>query len=264
MIELSLSKANRIRLARAFRNVPRVDLSIQSVIEGQMGRAYVDDLEEPTAYKIAAGPFFYFAGEYLSPGGWAMLSSIKPYDLFMPSAPGWLEGAKSLFSGRLASTDRYRFSAENLSAVRLEQLVSASPFQGEALPMDLDFVSALWGEEHFVDFSEFDSPQDFAARGLGFYLERNGKVIGAAFSSLVCSRGIEISVYVDEKRRRQGVATLLSARLLLWCLERGDEPHWDAANPESAKLALKLGYTPTGSYRAYYLTEPRAEQAWSR
>jgi len=257
VIELSLNKANRINLAHAFRNVPRVDLSIDCVIEGQMGRAYVDDLEDPTAYKIAAGPFFYFAGEYLSPGGWAMLGTIKPYELFMPSAPGWIEGAKSLFAGRLNGVDRYSFSSANLSAKKLERIVAASAFQDEAHPMDLAFVSELWGEEHFVDFSEFDSAQDFIARGVGFYLKKNGKAIGAAFSSLVCSRGIEISVYVEEKHRRQGIATLLSARLLLWCLKRSAEPHWDAANPESAKLALKLGYTPTGSYEAHYLVEPR-------
>ena len=46
--ELPLNKANRIKLAIAFKNVPRVDLSIDSAIEGQMGKAFVDDLREHT------------------------------------------------------------------------------------------------------------------------------------------------------------------------------------------------------------------------
>jgi hypothetical protein len=31
------------------------------------------------------------------------------------------------------------------------------------------------------------------------------------------------------------------------------EAHWDAANPQSCKLAEKLGYIQTGEYQAYYL-----------
>lgn len=64
-----------------------------------------------------------------------------------------------------------------------------------------------------------------------------------------------MSLYVQDKYRRQGMATALAARLLCWCLERGLEAHWDAANPESCALALKLGYQPLGSYLAYYLLE---------
>lgn len=39
IVQYPLSKANRIRLARAFRHVPRVDVSIECVLEGQMGAA---------------------------------------------------------------------------------------------------------------------------------------------------------------------------------------------------------------------------------
>jgi hypothetical protein len=39
MIEYPLTKANRLRLARAFVKVPRVDLSIDCVLEGQMDAA---------------------------------------------------------------------------------------------------------------------------------------------------------------------------------------------------------------------------------
>jgi hypothetical protein len=52
--ELELTKTNRLTLARAFKNNKRVDTSIDCVIEGQMGRAFVDDLHEPTAYRITA------------------------------------------------------------------------------------------------------------------------------------------------------------------------------------------------------------------
>jgi len=74
-----------------------------------------------------------------------------------------------------------------------------------------------------------------------------------AWSSLVCSRGIEVSVSVAPEHRMRGMATVLSAYLVMWCLENGVQPHWDAANPESCRLAEKLGYTRAGTYRAHLL-----------
>lgn len=79
--------------------------------------------------------------------------------------------------------------------------------------------------------------------------------MGVAYSSLVCSQGIEVSIYVEEAYRRQGVATALGSRLLLECLTYNLRPNWDAANPESVKLAKKLGYLYLESYDAYYHTK---------
>lgn len=53
--ELMLTKANRLELARAFRHNKRVDISIDCVIEGQMGKAFVDDPAAPTVFKITQG-----------------------------------------------------------------------------------------------------------------------------------------------------------------------------------------------------------------
>ena len=46
------TKANRIRFTRAFRNSKRVDLSIDCVIESQMGKAFTDSLGDPMAFKM--------------------------------------------------------------------------------------------------------------------------------------------------------------------------------------------------------------------
>ena len=255
MIEYPLTKANRIRLARAFRDVPRVDLSIECALESQMGRAYVDDIDHPVAFKIQVGPFFYLAGDPASTAAQAMLGEIGVYMLFMPSAPGWLEAAQAMYADRLMPIDRYSFSSGQLSPDRLEQLCLVSAYASRVEQMDLEFAQSLWGREHFIDLSDYDSPGDFIERGTGFYVRDGGSVAGAAFASLACSRGIEVSLYVDEPYRRKGMATVLSANLLRWCMQHSTDPHWDAANPESCALAIKLGYKPQGSYLAHYLRE---------
>ena len=255
--ELPLTKANRIKLASAFRRVPRVDLSIDCAIEGQMGKAYVDDLDHPNVFKIETGPFFYFSGEPNGAAGKKMLADITPYNLFMPSAPGWVEAACAIHTGNLFEIDRYSFSPRSLSSLRLGQLDQSSPHRDSIQPMTVQFVrryaDQFWGSDYFIELSMYDSPADFAQRSAGFYLADGDEVVAAAYGSLACSLGLEVSIYVAESYRRQGIATALASRLLLWCLERDLEPHWDAANPESCKLALKLGYLPLGSYNAYYL-----------
>lgn len=90
-------------------------------------------------------------------------------------------------------------------------------------------------------------------RGIGYYAEKSGEIIGAAYASLACNQGIEISLFVSDDHRRQGVATALAAHLVRWCLENNMEAHWDAANSEFCRLAERLGYISTGKYQAYYL-----------
>lgn len=213
-MEYPLTKANRLELARSFRNVPRVDISIECVLEGQMGKVFVDNVEKPSAYKIQVGPFFYFAGKPSD----EMLKNIKPYTLFMPSSQGWLEAGQKMYGERLHSFDRYSFSSGQLSREQLQNLCQASKFATGIKQMDIALITRLWGQGHFIDVSDFESPADFIERGIGYYLEQDGAVIGAAYSSLVCSKGIEVSLFVTDEYRQQGIATSLSAHLINWTL----------------------------------------------
>ena len=251
--ELPLNKANRIKLAIAFKNVPRVDLSIDSAIEGQMGKAFVDDLREPNVFRIEVGPFVYFAGEVASAGSREMLENLTTQVLFMPSAPGWIEAGKELYGARLGGFTRYSYSFESVTIDHLDHLLQTSTFTDEVKQMDQEFALQLRGKDHFIDFSDFDSAEDFVERGLGFYLDKSGRIMGAIYSSLVCSIGMEVSLFVVNDYRRQGVATMLASCFLKRCLENKMEAHWDAANAESCNLAEKLGYTPIGEYKAHYL-----------
>jgi GNAT superfamily N-acetyltransferase len=247
--ELPLTPPNRLRLAEAFRHNPRVDYSIDCVIEGQMGRAYTDDLENSTAWRITVGPFWYFAGDADGPGGRALLSEFPPYNLLMPSPPAWIHAAREMFGDRMVTFPRYSFEAGGLNESHLGAILDASPHRDRVRRVDAALLAA---PGNMVETEDFDSADDFLARGVGYTLLEDGKPAGAAYSSLVCSRGIEVSLFVDEPYRRRGIATAISAALLLECVRRGLRPNWDAANQESCALAEKLGYTYAGSYESYY------------
>jgi len=254
--ELELTKGNRLRVARAFRLSKRVDFSIECAIEGQLGKVLVDNLSHPTAYCIRVGPFGYFAGEARSAGGYQLMQSFPAYHLLMPSPAAWLEIAQEIYGVHLKSFPRYSFSSTQLSPEHLTQLLERSPFRERIIPVSLDLaMEATERPEGYLDLSDFDSVSDFVERGFGYTLLADGKTVGVAYSSLVCSQGIEVSVYVEEAYRRQGAATALCSRLLLECLRHNLRPNWDAANPESIKLAQKLGYLYLESYDAYYHTK---------
>ncbi len=251
--ELALSRTNRLKLARAFRHNKRVDYGIDCVVEGQMGRALADDPDRSTAFCINVGPFWYFAGDADSPGGQTLLQDLPAYGLLMPSPPAWIAAAQAAFQDRLRSFPRYSFSPDPLSETHLAGLFDDSPYRDQVVPLETTLVARLAAQpESYLEIEAFDSPADFVARGVGFAALDGARVMGVAYSSLVCSRGIEVSVYVQERYRRQGVATALAGRLLLHCQRHGIQPNWDAANPESCKLALKLGYAFVETYDAYY------------
>lgn len=247
--QLELSKASRLRLAEAFRHNQRVDYSLDCVIEGQMGHAFVDDPAQPTAWRVTIGPFWYFAGDADSPGGRALMAEFPPYNLLMPSSPAWVALAKETFGHRLVSFPRYSFATDQLVDTYLAALLDGSPHHDRVRRVDAELLAR---PDNYVETEDFESPADFLARGIGYTMLEDDRLVGAAYSSLVCSRGIEVSLFVDESYRRRGVATALSAALLLECVRRGLRPNWDAANMESRALAEKLGYTFAGSYDSYH------------
>lgn len=254
--KLELTKTNRLKIADAFRAVPRVDMSLPCVIEGQMGQAFVDDPARPTIYQVNIGPFHYFAGTAVSAQAQTMMANFPAYNLLMPSAPGWAGLARQQFGNALQTIMRYSFSSESLSVNHLNTLLTNGSFKGKIVAMDAALAENLsTTTDPYFDPGDFDSAEDFAARGLGFAALVAEEPVGVAYASLVCSQGIEVSIFVEEPHRRQGIATALAANLLLACLQRGRHPNWDAANPESVRLAKKLGYRFIGSYEAYFHTK---------
>ncbi|MCA9903028.1 MAG: GNAT family N-acetyltransferase [Anaerolineae bacterium] len=251
MLPYPLTRPHRLRLAHAFAPIPRVDISIECAIEDQMGKAFVDSTENPQLFMIEQDGFFcYFAGALNSTAGSAFLSRLPNGRMLMAGSPGWQTAVENSFDDNLIHISRDSYSSAALSVDHLRSLASSNPQTPHVVRVD----AALAGTDTpYLDIGAFDSPDDFVARGIGFCMMKDGTIIGGAYSSLVCSNAIEVSIVVDPAQRRQGIATALSCQLLLWCLDHHLAPHWDAANAESCSLAEKLGYTEARKYAAYYL-----------
>ena len=137
---LELTKANRLKVARAFRLNKRVDFSIECAIEGQLGTVLVDDATQPTAYCIRVGPFGYFAGDARHAGGRLLMQGFPAYRLLMPSPLEWLASAQDVFGEHLKSLPRYSFSSAPLSSEHLTRLLEGSPFRECIIPLSVDLA----------------------------------------------------------------------------------------------------------------------------
>jgi hypothetical protein len=118
--QLALTKANRLKIAQAFRRHPHVDLAIECVVEGQMGTVFVDAPENPTVYRIVLGPFWYLAGEARSTAGHEIVKDLPVYTLLMPSPPDWVQVAKEICRTKLLEFTRVAWPRTDCHRSRLK------------------------------------------------------------------------------------------------------------------------------------------------
>lgn len=256
MYTFELNRANRLILGRAFRYAKHVDVAIDSVIEGHMGEAFVDDLTTPSAFQLRIGPFCYFAGNFENENAVMMVKELEPYRLVMTCPSRVIKIAEGHFGKRFVRFPRTSFSSESLSIDHVSSLLEETRFQARLSRIDRELLAQLSDQQdRFLDISAYESIDDFLSRGIGYYLTLNDRLVGVAYSSLVSNTGIEVSIYVEPDYRRQGVATALGCALVRECLKRNIDPHWDAANAESCTLAERIGYVQAGVYSAFYIKE---------
>ncbi len=250
-----LTRQNRVRLARAFANVPEVDISVACVVEDQMGDAFVDSADNPTVFMIVQDGFFtYFAGDLASDAGKAFLANVPDGRMLMAGSEGWHDLLPAIYGERLHEIKRYSFDSDTLNLKHLSSLADNNHHTAHIQRITAEI--ATYTDFRYLEIGAYDSPADFYARGIGYCMLVEDKIIGVAYASLACGTAIEISIFVENDFRRTGIATALATQLLIWCLENGVSPHWDAANEESCDLAEKLGYTNRSLYRAYFLRKP--------
>ena len=230
----------------------RVDLAIQSILEGQTGAHFaikVNDRNHPVAAQLLHGTFTVFAG---SPGdaiGQSFIRKLKSPCAIQPSPGRWIDLVKATYPDNIQTFTRYSFGHASLNKAHLQSLIDQHPLKDQVQQLDeqmaLELSKDEWGQYHFMNYN---SPRHFIQKGIGYGVIVANTIAAACTSALVCSTGIELNIITDPRFRKKGLATLVAARLILDCLEKGLEPHWDAANMVSKDLALKLGYTLTGEY----------------
>ncbi len=249
-----LNTDSRNKLATMFENMNSTMLL--SYLQGHMGEAWVDNLENPTVAQVMVGIFVFYAGDAHSEAAKELLYNLPEHILVIVDTDDWKKRIETIHAARIEKFDRFRFekNPEHLDAKHLQGYLSTLPEGYELKRIDASLVNEDSLHKLSPEFTGlFDSAQDYLNRGLGFCIVHKGQVVSGASSFSIYDNGLEMEVATDPAHQKMGLATIVSSALILDCIEKGIYPNWDAANPESLHLAKKLGYVFKEPYDTYYI-----------
>lgn len=248
----------RSRLVTLFAPHRRDRAIIDCVLEGHVGQAFADDLAAPTVARLDCGPFAALGGDPDLPAARELLR-YAPIDWVTPETDAWRAFLEAEFAGRIRRIDFVELSAASLDAGRLEALSRALPKGFTLVGLDAQLAEALirdLGKKWLLD--SYVSMDDFLARGVGYVVLCEGRVVASATSAVSSSRAIDIDIEVAPAHRRKGLGAAVGAALALECVQRGIEPLWLASNDISVRLARNLGYVASGEYETFEVQPARA------
>jgi len=223
-------------------------------IDQARGHLWVDSLESPTVARLLLSFLNAFAGDSSSQVARDLVRMIEPMQVVFGSDDGWPQLFKEVWGERLGVQPRAFFSPDSLDIEHLRELRSQVPSGYSLERMDLDTIRKVDKRRAIHIPMFFGNSEDFFNMGLAFCIKYEGKVVSMASTFTPYTDQFEIQVdTLDNDHRRKGLATAVSAALIIHALENGLTPHWDAANEVSIHLALKLGYTDPDHWDAYYL-----------
>ena len=230
---------------------------IDAVLQGYQGTAVADDEHTPRVARLILADVVTFGGDAARPLARKWVAEMPPRRAIWPAPGGWHKLLFAIHGERLIRMKRHTLSGAELNVEYLRSLAKEIPegFRIERIGIELarQIVadSSLISKDHVT---QFESPEDFVERGVGYVVLAGERIVSGVSSYAVCDRGIEIQVNTHPDFRGRGLATAVSARLLVHCLEAGLEAHWDAENAISVKLATRLGYISQGTYEMLVFT----------
>lgn len=232
------------------------DTIILSCLQGHMGTAWVDDLENPKVAQLVVGVFIFYAGDPNTKGAEELLYNLKEDSLVIVDTDEWKNRIETIHKGSIEKFQRYAFKRDvkYLDYNYIKSFLNTLPEEYELKKVDLDLANSKSFQELSEDFtSQFESIEDYINKGVGYCILHNGQVVCGASSYSIYDNGIEIEIDTHPNYRRKGLATIAASALILHCLDRGIYPNWDAANLKSVNLAQKLGYVLEADYDTYYI-----------
>lgn len=231
------------------------DTTITSCLQGIMGKVYANSIDTPRSVMAILGDFCFLAGEPDEE-----LALYKPphltqdFMIMVPQNESWCQLIEKCYVGKAQKVTRYALKKDGdvFDRTALQAIVDGlSPEYTLAMIDEKLFAkcgATPWCKDWVANFPDYEL---YSKYGLGVTILKDGEPIAGASSYSGYIGGIEIEIVTKEEYRRQGLASVCGAKLILECLSRGLYPSWDAQNKWSAALAQKLGYHYDGEYTAY-------------
>jgi len=191
-----------------------------------------------------------------------LFDKIKRHTMIFADNDQWISLVKSHFGFRFVTRKnlRYSFNEQVLDLNYLYDLrsryVRKYDYTGiefrQIQPNDYDNVS----EYLFGYFEMFTDKETLTHSSLlHVAVGEQGQILAiAGTSDSPISGHYEVQIATEQDARKRGLGMMVSITHLIYALENGYWPHWDAASKLSADLADKLGYGDRTPYDVYFHT----------
>ncbi|MCH8994775.1 MAG: GNAT family N-acetyltransferase [Chloroflexi bacterium] len=248
---IELPPTAREPLRPLFAGFPGLHGCLDAVLEGTMGTARANDALRPVVALLQLD-FHLLAGDPDAAGAEEAVRSLPQVASIVTSSADWEPLLRRTWGDALQTRSRVAFQSGAWDRPRLRGFIEALP-DGFALKRVSVADAGRFAELADSLVYNYPSLEEFAARGVGFGIEHDGRFISGCSSFALSSRSLEfeIQTHPDFQRRRFACAT--AAAMIEHCLDHGLEPCWDAHNDVSAMLAAKLGFVDPAPYKAYEL-----------
>jgi hypothetical protein len=220
-----------------------------------MGNTYGDSLEKPLSAMAVIGDFCFFAG---LPKEELVLykpkDCTKDFIIMVPQNVMWAELIENVYGDKAKRVTRYAIKKEKnvFDTEKLQKVINSLDEEYSMKMIDEDIYNLCRSNEWSMDLvSQFKDYEMYNKLGLGVAVLKGGILVSGASSYSRYQDGIEIEIDTKEEYRRNGLAYICGAKLILECLDRKLYPSWDAQNKWSVALAEKLGYHFDHEYLAY-------------
>lgn len=224
---------------------------IWSYLQGCMGTAFADNLEEPASAQLVIGDFCFFAGAVNEE---LIRNHLDFHFDMVPQNHDWGQAIERVYQAQVNSRTRYATKKEKdvFDKDKLERITAALSASYECKQIDEELYDQVMASDWSRDLcANFADKAHFLEKGLGFVILKGHELVAGAASYTYYKEGLEIEIDTRADERRKGLASVCGAALILACLERNLYPSWDAHNLGSLALSEKLGYHFDKEYPTY-------------
>lgn len=235
---------------------------VKTCLEGRIGSIWAADGEVCETVLLTVGEFVLFAGTPSEDAVRFVPYGYKTNFAIMFSKGDddrWGRLIEKVYGNKAKKTTRYAIKKEGVSSFSKIKLaaIAANIAEGYGIvKIDRELYEHCRSDEFFSDLvSQYPTYGEYERHGLGFMALHDGSPAAGCSSFSDYPGGVEIEICTRPEHRRRGLASVLAARFILECIERGLYPSWDAANLSSLALAEKLGYRLDREYVCYEITD---------
>jgi GNAT superfamily N-acetyltransferase len=231
-----------------FEGFPGLHGIIDSVIEGVLGKAWADDISQPRVARLELD-FQLIAGDPSAPSATDELRAL-PEGASLAIPDSWTDLLLDALD-TVQPYDRFDFGQpERWDRTQLASMRESLPGGLAIERITADSVGAFAPLADSLVYN-FQSQDDFLARGIGFGIREGDRFIAGCSSFAISSRSLEFEIQTHPDFQRRGLALATGSRMIEHCLDSGLTPYWDAAHEGSAVLAERLGFGERRPYSAY-------------